>query len=265
MQTSLLDYYNYEHINIMTNYINNLKVPKHSKNEISLKEEEISDIERNYNDYIKETIKKLRENNLYEKYSISIYIVINKERIKNNENLLKDIKISFVNALYEEKKNLEKTFLVLNNNLNSIILININIFIGLLINIINLFETFGIKSFSQNSVNKLNDIFIFLKNYLIPNFISLNPLYKNISLDFLLKKIEKLLSKLKIKEECYQLSRNILNYLGNEKAKFLSKKKKRENQNNLDEIIDINKKVKFDLDKNIIYEYDKDEIISKKV
>ena len=261
MQTSLLDYYKYAHINLMTNYINKLNVPKCSKNEISIKEEERTDIDKNLNDFIKEVLKKLREANLYQKYSVSIFLVLNKERIENNENLLKEIKISFINALFDEKNKLEKT-LVLNKNLNSI-LININIFIGLLINIINLLETFGIKSFSQNLVNNLNDIFIFLKNNLIPNFISLNPFYKNISLDFLLKKIEKLLSKLKIKEECYQLSRNILNFLGNEKTKFLSKKMKRDNLNNIDEIIDINKIVKFDLDKNIIYRYDQDEIISK--
>ena len=262
MQSSLLDYFSYAHTTLIANNIEKLEMPKCTKEEIRLKEEEKINIENNMNHYIKESIKNLEEKNIYEKYRISIYIIINKERIKNNRNLLEKIIISFIGALYEEKIKLEKIILVLNNNLNSI-LININIFIGLLINIIKLLEIFGIKNFSKKLVNKLNDIFIFLKYYLIPNFISLNPFYKNISLDFLLKKIENLFTQLKTQEECYQLSQTILNFLGNKQAKFLSKKTKRDNINSEQGITYSNKKVKFDLDKIVIYKYDKDEIISK--
>ena len=61
------------------------------------------------------------------------------------------------------------------------------------------------------------------------------------------------------------MSRNILNYLGNKQTNFLSKKTKRDNLNNKDKITNSYKKVKFDFDKNIIYEYGQDEIISKTV
>ena len=215
---------------------------------------------------IKESMRKLERKNLYEKYITSIYIILNKEEIRKNRNLLKEINMVFIRALIKEKQNLEKKIFVLNNNLNSIY-ININIFIGLLINIISIFEIFDIKNFVKNNFkSKLNDTYIFLKNYLIPNFIYPNPIYANISLDFLLKKIESLLLKIKAQEECYLLSQDIFNFLKNENEKFLSKKRMRgSSQSKKNTKNKKNKRVSFDLNKNVIHIFNKDEIIAKLV
>ena len=284
MQTSLLNYYRYTHFKLNNISQTKLETPFcTTKEKISLEEDELTENvklflerfrkylpkkekENDMSHCIKESMRKLERKNLYEKYITSIYIILNKEEIRKNRNLLRGINMVFIRALIKEKQNLEKTIFALNNNLNSIY-ININIFIGLLINIISIFEIFDIKNFVKNNFKpKLNDIYIFLKNYLIPNFIYPNPIYANISLDFLLKKIESLLLKIKAQEECYLLSQDIFNFLKNENEKFLSKKRMRgSSQSKKNTKNKKNKRVSFDLNKNVIHIFNKDEIIAKLV
>ena len=290
MQTSLTDFYPTIHSELLRT---TSKI-KTNTNELSLEEKESNytkaifrekfekyipkkDTEKEINNFLETT----KEKNLYEKYIASVYFILTKEKIKVKKNLVKEININLINWLIKEKNNLEKIIESLNkNNLNSIY-ININIFIGLLINIINLLEIFGIKNFTKsiliknNFKTKLNDINNFLKNYIIPNFINKNPLYNTISLNFLFKKIEKILSKLKKQEECYELGKKIYDIFENKKNNILGRKKLRENDtNNSNDEEDINstnesiedkknKKVKFELNKNIVYYYDQDEIICK--
>ena len=290
MQTSLTDFYPTIHSELLRT---TSKI-KTNTNELSLEEKESNytkaifrekfekyipkkDTEKEINNFLEIT----KEKNLYEKYIASVYFILTKEKIKVKKNLVKEININLINWLIKEKNNLEKIIESLNkNNLNSIY-ININIFIGLLINIINLLEIFGIKNFTKsiliknNFKTKLNDINNFLKNYIIPNFINKNPLYNTISLNFLFKKIEKILSKLKKQEECYELGKKIYDIFENKKNNILGRKKLRENDtNNSNDEEDINstnesiedkknKKVKFELNKNIVYYYDQDEIICK--
>ena len=185
--------------------------------------------------------------------------------------------MEFIRALIKEKQNLEKKIFILNNNLN-IIYININIFIGLLINIINLLETSNVTInylIKNKFIQKLNSIYTFLKSYLIPNFININPTYKDISLKFITKKFEKILSKWKKQKDCYELSQKIYDFFGKKKSSFLGKKKLRDNSsdeefnNSTMESVETfakdknDKKVKFDMEQNEIYYYNQNEKISK--
>ena len=290
METSILDCYSSANSDL---FKTSSKV-KIDINELSLEEEELNYTQIIFRDKFEKYIPKkhtekeinsflatTKEKNLYEKYIASVYFILNKEKIKDKKNLMKEINISLINWLTKEKNNLEKIIESLNkNNLNSIY-ININIFIGLLINIINLLEIFGIKNFTKsiliknNFKTKLNDINIFLKNYVIPNFINTNPIYNTISLNFLFKKIEKILLKLKKQEECYELGKKIYDIIKVKKNNILGRKKLRENDinssNDEDDLNSTNessedkknKKVKFDLDKNVVYYFDQNEIICK--
>jgi hypothetical protein len=96
--------------------------------------------------YIIETIKKEDEMDLNEKYIFSIYLAMNKHLL--NEEIKKDIMeeefhLVLINWLYEEKYYVED---LLNENNNSNNIKNFNIYIGLLINIISIFEILHIKS-----------------------------------------------------------------------------------------------------------------------
>ena len=254
MQTSLLDFYSYTRFYQLQNDLegktNNISISNPKGKEIY--------------SYLEDIIKKSEEKNLYEKYATSINLIMNKDQMELNKDLSEEMYMSLINWITIEKNNLEKN-LLLNKNLN--IYININIFIGFLINIISIFEIFDIKNFVKNNFkSKLNDIYIFLKNYLILNFIYPNPIYANISLDFLLKKIESLLLKIKAQEECYLLSQDIFKFLKNENEKFLSKKRMRgSSQSKKNTKNKKNKRVSFDLNKNVIHIFNKDEIIAKLV
>ena len=265
MQTSLLDYYSY------SRFYQLQKVLEEKVNDISL----TNPIGKEMNSYFKDIIKKSEEKNLYEKYATSINLIMNKDKIELNKDAFEEMNMSLINWLIIEKNNLEK-ILVLNNNLN--IYININIFIGLLINIINFLETSNLTInylIKNKFIQKLNSIYTFLKCYLIPNFININPTYKNISLKFLTKKFEKILSKWKKQKDCYELSQKIFDFFGNKKSSFLGKKKLRDNSsdeefnNSTMESVETfakdknDKKVKFDMDQNETYYYNQDEKIAK--
>ena len=265
MQTSLLDYYSYTRLYQLQNV---LEEKANDLNNINPKEKEM-------NSYFKDIIKKLEEKNLYEKYAASINLIMNKDKIELNKALLDEVYLSLINWLTIEKNNLEKNIL-LNNNLN--IYININIFIGLLINIINFLETSNITInylIKNKFIQKLNSIYTFLKSYLIPNFININPTYKNISLKFLTKKFEKILSKWKKQKDCYELSQKIFDFFGNKKSSFLGKKKLRDNSsdeefnNSTMESLETfakdknDKKVEFDIGQNETYYYNQNEKIAE--
>jgi len=291
MQASLLDSYSSDDSALF-------RVSSKEKiniNELSLEEEELNCTKVIFREKFEKYIPKIdtekemisflettEERNLYEKYIASIYFNLNKKEIKDKKNLMKEININLINWLTKEKNNLDKFIIesLGKNNLNSIY-ININIFIGLLINFINLLEIFGIKNFTKsiliknNFKTKLNDINNFLKNYLIPNFIKTNPKYNTMSLNFLLKKIEKILSKLKKQEECYELGKKIYDIIKVKKNNILGRKTLRENdisssndENDMNSTNESsedkkNKKVTFDLNKNVVYYFDQNEIICK--
>ena len=214
MQTSLLDYYSY------SRFYQLQKVLEEKVNDINL----TNPIGKELNSYFEDIIKKSEEKNLYEKYATSINLIMNKDKIELNKDAFEEMNMSLINWLIIEKNNLEK-ILVLNNNLN--IYININIFIGLLINIINFLETSNLTInylIKNKFIQKLNSIYTFLKSYLIPNFININPTYKDISLKFITKKFEKILSKWKKQKDCYELSQKIYDFFGKKKSSFLGKK-----------------------------------------
>ncbi len=265
MQTSLLDFYSYTRFYQLQNDLegktNNVSISNPKGKEIY--------------SYLEDIIKKSEEKNLYEKYAISINLIMNKDQMELNKDLSEEMYMSLINWITIEKNNLEKN-LLLNKNLN--IYININIFIGLLINIINLLETSNVTInylIKNKFIQKLNSIYTFLKSYLIPNFININPTYKDISLKFITKKFEKILSKWKKQKDCYELSQKIYDFFGKKKSSFLGKKKLRDNSsdeefnNSTMESVETfakdknDKKVKFDMEQNEIYYYNQNEKISK--
>jgi len=292
MQTLLFNNNAYIYSNIYTtiekeNYVNSLSLEENElisdKTILRKKLEKYfpkNDTKKEVNKYIIDTMKKSEEKSLSEKYIFSIYIILNKEKITRNENIIQEMHINLVDWLIKEKNQLEQLIL-LNNSLN--IYININIFIGLLINIINLFEFFSTKTFTKtclfkNGYNqKLNDIYTFLKCYLIPNFLNINPRYNKISLEFLFKKIENILLKWKNQEECFELSKKICELLANNNKNYLGKKTLRESGSNLtdDELYNSTiestesrdkdktiKRVRFAMDKNETIFYDQNEAIA---
>lgn len=233
--------------------------------------------------YIISTMKKEDEMDLNDKYIFSIYIALNKQLL--NKSIKKDIleeefHLMLINWLLEEKKYVEIELLE-NNNINYF-----NIYIGLLINIISIFEILPIKS---------KDLFEFnfcVKFFKIYKFVKLNiNLNINVSLSFLINKIEKILKKWDNQMECYYLAKNIKNYNEKREQALLGKKIKRSNFDeekddtetdsssdrgesnndyklgglfniNKNKVINKNKKVSFDLDNNKKIFFDKDNKVS---
>ena len=233
--------------------------------------------------YIISTMKKEDEMDLNDKYIFSIYIALNKQLL--NKSIKKDIleeefHLMLINWLLEEKKYVEIELLE-NNNINYF-----NIYIGLLINIISIFEILPIKS---------KDLFEFnfcVKFFKIYKFVTLNiNLNINVSLSFLINKIEKILKKWDNQMECYYLAKNIKNYNEKREQALLGKKIKRSNFDeekddtetdsssdrgesnndyklgglfniNKNKVINKNKKVSFDLDNNKKIFFDKDNKVS---
>ena len=178
-----------------------------------------TDSSREIHKYIIETIKKEDEMDLNEKYIFSIYLAMNKHLL--NEEIKKDIMeeefhLVLINWLYEEKYYVED---LLNENNNSNNIKNFNIYIGLLINIISIFEILHIKS------KDLCEFKFYKKLFKINNFVKLNiNININISLSFLINKIEKILKKWDNQIECYYLAKNIKNYNEKREQALLGKK-----------------------------------------
>ena len=122
--------------------------------------------------------------------------------------------------LYKKLFKLNK-FVQLNKNKNKNIY-NFNIFIGLLINIISLFEILPIKT------SDLFEFNLYKKLFKLNKFVKLNKnININVSLSFLINKIEKILKKWKNKMECYELAQQIQKYNEKKETKFIGRKKKR--------------------------------------
>ena len=172
--------------------------------------------------YIIETIKKEDEMDLNEKYIFSIYLAMNKHLL--NEEIKKDIMeeefhLVLINWLYEEKYYVED---LLNENNNSNNIKNFNIYIGLLINIISIFEILHIKS------KDLCEFKFYKKLFKINNFVKLNiNININISLSFLINKIEKLLKKWDTQTNCFYLAKSIKSFNETKKVNLLGRKTKR--------------------------------------
>ena len=235
--------------------------------------------------YILETMKKEDEMDLNDKYIFSIYLVMNihlitKEIIKDM--IDEEVHLVLINWLDEEKR-----FVVdeLNekNNINTF-----NIFIGLLINIISLFEILPIKT------NDLSEFKFYKKLFKINKFVKLNKnLNLNVSLSFLIIKIENLLKKWENQLDCLYLAKNIKLFNDAKEKFFLGKKTKRSKDDkdkedteadsgsdrgeSLNEahdaklgglfvknkkLLNKNKKVNFDLESNKTIFFDKEEKVS---
>jgi hypothetical protein len=174
---------------------------------------------REIHKYILDTMKIEDELDLNERYIFSIYISMNKDLL--NKEIKKDIMeeefhVTLMKWLQEEKALVADE---ISENKN---IYNFNIFIGLLINIISLFEILPIKSsdlFEFNLYKKLFKLNKFVKLYKNINI--------NVSLSFLINKIEKILKKWKKKMECYELAQQIQKYNEKKETKFIGKKKKR--------------------------------------
>ena len=233
--------------------------------------------------YILETMRKEDEMDLTEKYIFSIYLSMNihllTKEIKKDI-LEEELHLVLINWLVEEKYFVEEEINEDKNNIYSF-----SIYIGLLINIISLFEILPIKT------SDLSEFKFYKKLFKINKFVKLNiNLIINISLSFFINKIENILKKWETKLDCLYLAKNIEKYLKNKNKLFLGKKTKR---NIVDKEVDetetdsasdrgesynednkfklgglfikkkrINKKVKFDLEKNKTIFFDKEENVS---
>ena len=235
--------------------------------------------------YILETMKKEDEMDLNDKYIFSIYLAMNKHLI--NKEVIKDmideeVHLVLINWLDEEKLFVEDE-LYEKNKINTF-----NIFIGLLINIISLFEILPIKT------NDLSEFKFYKKLFKINKFVKLNiNLNINVPLYFLVDKIENLLARWKTQLDCLYLAKNIKLFNDAKEKFFLGKKKKRSKDDKDKEdteadsgsergetskeiketklgglfaknkkILNKNKKVNFDLDRNQIIFFDKEKIVS---
>ena len=170
--------------------------------------------------YIIEQMKKEDELDLNEKYIFSIYIAMNKHLLSKEikkDILEEEFHLTLMKWLMEERK------LVADEIYENKNIYNFNIFIGLLINIISLLEILPIKS------SDLFEFNLYKKLFKLNKFVQLNKnKNKNISLSFLINKIENILQKWKTQMDCYELAQKIQKF--NEKKKeikFLKKKKKR--------------------------------------
>ena len=223
--------------------------------------------------YILEIIKKEDQMDLNEKYISSICLVMNKHLLTKEiiEDILEEeFHLTLMNWLRKEKKLIQKAIKKNENNEN--IYYQFNIFIGLLINIVTLFEIFPIKS------SELSQFNFYKKLFKLNKFINLKLL--NHSFPFL-KSLNNLLIKWKNQMDYFNLSKAIQNFI------LLGKKLKRQNfattdknkKNKKDEkdksetdadseekevsniknrINKYHKKVIFDLEKNEIFSFDKE-------
>ena len=227
---------------------------------------------------------------LNEKYICSIYLAMNRHLLTKEikEDILEEeFHLVLINWLVEERYLVEDEINENKNNINSFI-----IYIGLLINIISLFEILPIKA------GDLSEFKFYKKLFKINKFVKLNiNLIINISLSFFIKKIESILKKWDTQLDCLYLAKKLDKFLKNKQKLFLGKKTKRniddkedkdredtetdsasdrgesfnennnqsrlgglfiKNKNNINK----NKKVNFDLENNKIIFFDKEENVS---
>ena len=253
------------------------------------------DSEQEIHYYILDIMKDDDEMDLNEKYICSFYLAMNKHLL--SKETIKDIideefHLTLMKWLRREKNYIKDDINEIqdsNTNTNNY---KFNIYIGLLINIISLFEILPIKS------SDLAEFNFYEKLFKLNKFVKFKlSLFIKISISFLYDRIENLLQKWKTQEECYNLSKNILIFTKTKEKNLLGKKTKRndnaekdkeeteadseegassvkrnsvnanktklgglfvKNKNNLNK----NKKVNFDLQNNQIIFFDKEDKVS---
>ena len=255
------------------------------------------DSEQEIHYYILDIMKDDDEMDLNEKYICSFYLAMNKHLL--SKETIKDIideefHLTLMKWLRREKHYIKDDINEIqdsntNTNTNNY---KFNIYIGLLINIISLFEILPIKS------SDLAEFNFYEKLFKLNKFVKFKlSVFIKISISFLNDRIENLLQKWKTQEECYNLSKNILIFTKTKEKKLLGKKTKRndntekdkeeteadseegassvkrnsvsaskpklgglfvKNKNNLNK----NKKVNFDLQNNQIIFFDKKDKVS---
>lgn len=257
------------------------------------------DSEQEIHYYILDIMKDDDEMDLNEKYICSFYLAMNKHLLSKEtiKDLLdEEFHLTLMKWLRREKHYIKDEINEIqdsnsntNSNTNNY---NFNIYIGLLINIISLFEILPIKS------SDLAEFNFYEKLFKLNKFVKFKlSVFIKTSLSFLTEKIENLLQKWKTQEECYNLSKNILLFNISKEKNLLGKKTKRnnniekdkeeteadseegassvkrnscnsnkpklgglfvKNKNNLNK----NKKVNFDLQNNQIIFFDKEDKVS---
>ena len=254
------------------------------------------DSEQEIHYYILDIMKNDNEMDLNEKYICSFYLAMNKHLL--SKEMIKDIldeefHLTLMKWLRREKhyikddlNEIQDSNSNIKSNTNNY---NFNIYIGLLINIISLFEILPIKS------SDLVEFNFYEKLFKLNKFVKFKlSVFIKISISFLTDKIDNLLQKWKTQEECYNLSKNIILFTKTNEKYLLGKKTKRsdnaekdkeeteadseegassvkrdsvtcsktklgglfvKNKNNLNK----NKKVNFDLSNNKIIFFDKED------
>ena len=252
------------------------------------------DSEQEVHYYILDIMKNDDEFDLNEKYICSFYLAMNKHLL--SKETIKDIideefHLTLMKWLRGEKNYIKDDIYEIqdsnsNTNTNNY---NFNIYIGLLINIISLFEILPIKS------SDLVEFNFYEKLFKLNKFVKFKlSVFIKASLSFLTDKMENLLQKWKTQEECYNLSKNIMIFTKSKEKNLLGKKTKRNNNIEKDKeeteadseegassvksdsvnssktklgglfvknknIINKNKKVNFDLQNNQIIFFDKED------
>ena len=185
------------------------------------------DSEQEVHYYILDMMKNDNEMDLNEKYICSFYIAMNKYLLSKEtiKDLLdEEFHLTLMKWLRREKNYIKDDINEIqdsnsNPNTNNY---NFNIYIGLLINIISLFEILPIKT------SDLFEFNLYKKLFKLNKFVKLNKnININVSLSFLINKIEKILKKWKNKMECYELAQQIQKYNEKKETKFIGRKKKR--------------------------------------
>ena len=194
------------------------------------------DSEQEIHYYILDIMKDDDEMDLNEKYICSFYLAMNKHLLSKEtiKDLLdEEFHLTLMKWLRREKHYIKDEINEIqdsnsntNSNSNNY---NFNIYIGLLINIISLFEILPIKS------SDLAEFNFYEKLFKLNKFVKFKlSVFIKTSLSFLTEKIENLLQKWKTQEECYNLSKNILLFNISKEKNLLGKKTKRNNNTEKD-------------------------------
>lgn len=186
--------------------------------------------------YILDLMKNDDEMDLNEKYICSFYLAMNKHLLskKTIKDLLdEEFHLTLMKWLRREKNYIKDEINeIQDSNINQNTKTNnynFNIYIGLLINIISLFEILPIKS------SDLVEFNFYEKLFKLNKFVKLKlNVFIKTSLSFLTDKIENLLKKWKTQEECYNLSKSIILFTKTKEKSLLGKKSKRSNNSEKD-------------------------------
>jgi len=180
------------------------------------------------------------------KYIITLFFSLNKKLLSQEmlDYLMEEkFHITLMKWLRREKKRIKKAI-----KKKVDMTCDLNIFSGLLINILSLNELFQIKT------NELIEYKLYDKFFKIIKFLKL---YLNNSLPFF-NSIEQILKNWKTNIECYNLSTAIHSFLLNKKTKRSEFDDKHETEQDSEDNKK-RKKVKFDFSRNVIIDYNKND------